>query len=303
MSSPVAGVMRHVCCIVYILLMTGCTTFQIVDLNESVANQVGGLKANSDRVGVQPLEVSNDYGDAVTFQQDLANALRREGVFNNISHPVNANDNVELLIRGKVSGKFRKNGAKNFFTWWPGPLIFAHNWRGTRFVYDAFADIELINAGTGEVLGNYHAESAHELIHKSAGPGPFIGALVIIPGVIKGAVSVSPRGKYRKKLYEATYTGLWHKVAVMIAQDQEVRDANNIAEMQDKCGKEFDAQPQIGGVWANFLACQSRQFRMLGQQPTETGIATVYVSDDQQLQVHVTADGKIVGWYVFEKKY
>jgi len=283
--------------------MTGCTTFNIVDLNESVPVHEGALKTNSDRLGVQPLEVQNDYGDALPFQQDLANVLRSEGAFNNISHPVNTNDNVELLIRGKVSGKFRKKSAKNFFTWWPGPLIFAHNWRGTRFVYDAFADIELINAGTGEVLGNYHAESAHELIHKSAGPGPFLGALVIIPGVIKGAVSVSPRGRYRKRMYEAVYADLWHKVAVMITQGQEVRNTNAVAEMKQKCGNKFDAKPQIAGVWATFLTCQSRQFRMLGQEPSKKGIATVYVSDDQQLQVHVTADGKIVGWYVFDKKY
>jgi len=283
--------------------MTGCTTFKVVDLNESISAQEGSLKTNANRVGVQLLEAKSDYGDALSFQQGLANSLRTEGVFNNISYPVNANDNVELLIRGKVAGQFRKNGAKNFFTWWPGPLIFAHNWRGTRFVYDAFVDIELINAGTGEVLGNYHAESAHELIHKSAGPGPFIGALVIVPGVIKGAVSVSPRGKYRQKLYEVAYANLWHKVAVLIAKDQELRDANDVAEMQRNCGDKFDEQAQIGGVWTRFIACQSRKFRMLGQQPAEVGIATVYISDDQRLKVHVTADGKIVGWYVFEKKY
>lgn len=100
-----------------------------------------------------------------------------------------------------MSGDFRDNAAKNFFTWWRGAIVFTHNWRSSRYIYDVLADIEVIDA-----------ESSHELVHKSGNPFPFLAASAIVPGVIKGNLSSSPRLKYRQQMYDVAYPNLWKKL-------------------------------------------------------------------------------------------
>ena len=162
----------------YAFLISGCTTFQIVDLNSKFLPSTTGKAKTNIVVGIDSLSVGGKYTDAGKWQQGLVDVLSNEGVFRKVSHPYLKNENVDLIIRGEVGGDFRHHGAKNFFTWWPGPFILTHHWRGTRYIYDAYADIDVIDINSGDVLGSYHAESSHELIHKSASPGPFFAALI-----------------------------------------------------------------------------------------------------------------------------
>jgi len=140
------------------------------------------------------------------------------------------------------------------------------------------------------------------LIHVSGNPFPILGALFIIPGVIKGAMAVSPRAKYRQQMYGVAYPNLWKKIAIQIAEDQSKRDAERMSALQKKCGIHIDEDPEIGIFWAEFASCQTRKFRLLGQEPLESGVVSVYISDDRSLRIHVANDGRIIRWYIPKKR-
>lgn len=283
---------------IILLFISGCTTFKIVDLKpEALISSTG--HPTTTIAGVETIQVTNgEYRDAERWQQGLAEALRDEGAFKSVAHSYIDKENIDILIRGEVEGKFRHQGAKNFFTWWPGPLIFAHNWRGTRYIYDAHANIEVIDASTGKLLGEYQAESSHELIHKSANPGPMIAALTIIPGVIKGAMSVSPRKKYRTLMYKVAYPNLWKKMAIKIDEDQSKRNFQRVVLLKGQCGLRLDATPEVGMVWSEFISCQTRNYRLSGQKSMESGVVSVYIRNDRYYRIHVSKDDRIVSWFV-----
>ena len=291
-------------CLSFILLfMTGCTTFQIIDLKPQALNSGYPEYSTNEIAGIESIHViDSEYRDAWEWEQGLADALRDEGVFKSVSHSNIDKENVDILIRGEVGGEFRYHGAKNFFTWWPGPFILAHNWRGTRYIYDAHAEIKTIDASTGQLLGEYHAESSHELIHKSNNPGPIAAALVIIPGVIKGGISVSPRKKYRQQMYEVAYPNLWKKIAIKIDEDQSKKHSQRIASLEGKCGRALDEAPEVGMIWSEFTSCQTRKYRLLGQELIESGVVSVYIRNDRYFRVHVSKDGRIVRWYVKKQR-
>lgn len=290
---------KLVCLSFILLFMTGCTTFQIVDLKPQASTISNPEYSTNAIAGVETMKVMHsEYKDAGEWHQGLADALRDEGVFKTVSHPYIDKENIDVLIRGEVGGDFRHHGAKNFFTWWPGPFVFAHNWRGTRYIYDAYANVKVTDANSGELLGEYHAESSHELIHKSNNPGPIISALIIIPGVIKGAMSVSPREKYRQQMYEVVYPDLWKKIANKIDEDQSKKHFQRVAALKEKCGLRLDAAPEVGLVWSEFASCQTRNYRLLGQEPMESGVISVYIRNDRYYRVHVAKDGRIVRWYM-----
>lgn len=286
-----------------LLFITGCTTFDIVDLKPQALPSSNSEYSTTAIAGVETIYViDSEYRDASGWEQGLAEALRDEGVFISVSHPYINKENIDILFSGEVEGEFRHHGAKNFFTWWPGPFIFAHNWRGTRYIYDARADIKAIDASTGELLGEYHAESSHELIHQSNNPGPLISALVIIPGIIKGAISVSPREKYRQQMYEVAYPNLWKKIAIKIDEDQSKKHSQRVASLEGKCGRHLDEAPEVGMVWSEFTSCQTRKYRLLGQELIESGVVSVYIRNDRYFRVHISKDGRIVRWYVKKQR-
>lgn len=280
------------------LLMNGCSSLKVVDLNPQALVSNNVQHDTETIVSIEPLEIlAGGYKDAEKWQQGLADALRNERIFHIISPSIN-DKYTDFLIRGKVSGIFRPNGTKNFFTWWPGPLIFAQGWRGSRYIYDAKSDIEVIDVKSGKVLGNYHAESSYELIHRSYNPWHFFGTIFIIPGTIKASVSTIPRARYRQQLYEAVYPALWKKMALLINEGQSKILSARLATLKSKCGEKFNEKIQTGMVWTEFAACQSSKFSFLGQQAMESGLISIYVNKDKSLRVHVDSDGHIIRWYI-----
>lgn len=278
--------------------MSGCSSLKVVDLNPQplVSNAI--LQDNDTIVSMDPIEiVAGGFKDAEKWQKGLADVLRNEKIFHIIS-PSIKDKYTDLLIRGKVSGSFRPNGTKNFFTWWPGPLIFAQGWRGTRYIYDATADIDVVDVKSGDVLGSYYAESSYELIHKSYNPWHFFGTLFIIPGTIKASVSTVPRALYRQKIYEAVYPALWKKMALLIKEGQSKLFSERMATKKDKCGEKFNEEIKVGMIWSEFAFCQTSKFDFLGQQPMESTMVSIYVNKDKSLRVHVANDGRIIRWYI-----
>lgn len=253
-------------------------------------------------VGVEPLTRRGDsYGDASDWQEGLEGALRKHQVFVDVHYPYSGEEPVDFILRGSVTGKFRSgSGFPNFLTWWPGPLVFAHNWRGTRFVYDTHAELELVDARSRKVVARYDEKAEHQLIHRSTNPGPFFGALIIIPGVVKGIMTTWPRGRYRSMTYEAAYGDFWRQVSMSIARERAPRYADLVRERSARCGEMLDAEPVVGGEWSAFRACQTRRFVAAGQQTAETGTVTLYVSGDRSLEVHVR-DGRIARWTIPSK--
>lgn len=193
-------------------------------------------------------------------------------------------------------------GQRIFLPGWPGPFIFAPNWRGTRYIYDAHADIKLTDASSGEFLGEYHAESSHELIHKSNNPGPIFAAITIIPGLIKGGMSVSPRTKYRQQMYEVAYPNLWKKIAIQIDEDQSAKYFQKKAALESDCGIHLNQVPEVGMFWPDFIYCQTYKYNLLGQEPMESGVVSVYTRDDRYYRIHVSKDRYIIRWFVQKKR-
>ncbi|MCK5830703.1 MAG: hypothetical protein KAH20_10415 [Methylococcales bacterium] len=287
---------------IFSLLISGCSTLEIVDLKAQTSPTDNLKKPPNLAIEIETLQVDESkYNDANNFEQGLAEALRKEGFSKTLSKSFNDKTNVDLLIRGTVSGHFRDNKAKNFFTWWPGAIIFAHSWRGTQYIYDAQADIEVIDAQTEKTLGKFHAESSYELSHKSGNPFPFLGALVVIPGVIKGGVSASPRSKFRYQMYEVTHQNLWKKIAVLIAKDQLKIQSQHNTQLQEKCSQRLNQKPTIGLVWTKFISCQTNKYRLLGQETIESNVVSVYLSSDRSIRVHVANDGRILRWFLLKK--
>jgi len=281
-------------------ILSGCAA-KFVDLTPTAPiPRPAGLPFD-DSVGIESIRV--DAGaDAETkrWQGDLAGVLRKETIFQRVDDPCRSDDPTNLLLRAKVSGRFRGGGGYgflNFLTWFPGPFLFTHNWRGTRFEYEARADVELIDAQTREVVGNYEAQKAYKLIHRSSNPGPMFGAMVIIPGVVKATVSTWPREKYRRMFYEKTYPELWELIAARMANDRAGYYEQRRTERRERCGHRLDADPVVGSTWTDFQACQTRSFTLAGQEPSEAGTVTVYVNAARSLKVHVI-DGRIARWLV-----
>ena len=133
-----------------VLTMSGCSSLRIADLKPETLTS-NSIKASTNViVGIESIAtIDSEYHDAGKWEQGLAEALRNEGVFSTVYHPNIDKDKIDILISGKVGGSFQYSGAKNFFTWWPGAIILAHGWRGTRYTYDAYADVKLINVHTG----------------------------------------------------------------------------------------------------------------------------------------------------------
>jgi hypothetical protein len=287
------------------LLISGCTTFQIIDLNPHTPEYAyNGGRIIDQIVGVQQLNValSQEYVDADSWQQGLAEALRSENNFANVIYPYQKKEDVNIVIRGNVSGNFRHHGAKNFFTWWPGGLIFAPNWRGTRYIYEARAEVEVVDAQSGKVLERHHAETSHELIHKSSNPGPFFGALILFPGIVKGSLSVSPRAKYRKLMYEEAYSSLWDTLSKSIIASESKRYSQYLKSVQQLCGERLNKEPVQGTKWSEFVSCQTQKYILLGREPSKEGTVSVYLSKNRLLRVHVI-NGNIVRWFRLKKRW
>jgi hypothetical protein len=281
-------------------LLSGCTTLKIVNLKPEDVAKPTGLPFE-DSVAIESM-VGDPGADAETetWQKNFAEVLRKEHIFDRVDDPYRRGKPTNLLLRGKVTGRFRGGGGYgflNFLTWFPGPFLLMHNWRGTRFEYVARADVELVETQTQQVVGDYTAETAHKLIHRSSNPGPIFAAIIIIPGVVKAIVSTWPREQYRQMIYEKAYGDLWELMAVRIANDRASYYADRLQERRERCGNRLGADPVVGSTWGEFEACQTSKFTVGRQEASGSGTVTVYVNADRSLEIHVE-DGKIVRWFV-----
>jgi hypothetical protein len=248
-----------------------------------------------DTVSVTTRPHNRGYSDARTFQTGLGDALRKAGVFQRVRKG-RAGEPTTLELRGDVRGHFESDGAANFFTWFFGPLVFAHNWRGTKHVYVAEAELELVETASGKVVGHYQAEVSYEFQHRSNNPGPILGALLIVPGLVKGAMSVDPREKHRAMIYQEAYPGLWQEVVAQIVADRAPYYHRLARQRRTRCGARYDAPPSPGKPWAEFRECQSRAFNWLRDENTAMGVEHVYQSTDATLRVNVLED-LVTSWH------
>lgn len=281
-----------------VLVLSGCTTFRVENLRPP--REAQALRANpiiEEVVRVEKMRIGpkDEYGDAHTWQQGLAKSLQSDAGFEHVSSVGIDEVGVDLVVRGVVEGEFRNRGFLNFITWWPGPFLFMHNWRGSRFMFDASADVEVFDTHLNSVVGKYHATTSHELVHRSNNPGPMFAALFVVPGIVKGIISSWPRQKYRRQMYRVAYPDLWRQIAQDIARDQEVRHARRLDILRAKCAAGVDHSPEIGMSWNDFLSCQTRHFALLGTQHTDDGLAYVYENFGKDFRIQVI-DGQITRW-------
>jgi hypothetical protein len=202
---------------------------------------------------------------------------------------------TDLVLRGEIVGRWNPRGAANFFTWWPGGLVLAPNWYGTRMEYFTEARIELANRRTGERLASYRASTAYEVIHRSATPGPFFGAAIIVPNVVKGARLTYPRERYKNLVYPIAHTRLWEEIASQIVDERGPVYAAAENARRQRCGAQLNLQPKVGQQWSEFLACQSAYYELEAQVGLAEGSASVFVDQRSGTKVSVV-NGEIVRW-------
>ena len=203
------------------LVLSGCNSLQVTSLDQN-ANPLTIDHRVQATAGIERNQLGkNDQSPEVKdWPNKLPEVLKQEGVFSQIIYPFKKNDVVDLIVHSTTTGKFRDGGAANFFTWWPGPFIFAQAWRGTQFIYDLSADVELTDGRTSKVVGKYHAEASYKLVHSSWSAFHILGTALIIPGIIKASLSTSPRDAYLREIYKKAYPEIWMKIAASISEDQ-----------------------------------------------------------------------------------
>ncbi len=201
-------------------LGAGCRA-QVVNLKpQNVPARFRPLAAYSLKAAVTAADV-HGAGSSGATEEGLVDFLVNEQIFTDVVYPYReGEDEVDVLLKVSVKGDFRSGGAANFFTWFPGGLLLIPNFRGTRWTYDAHAEVDALDARSQQPIGHYVADTSHESIHRSASPGPFFSAALIVPAVIKGARVASPRQPYTSMIYAKAYPDLWKQIgAQIIAQE------------------------------------------------------------------------------------
>jgi len=221
-------------------------------------------------VAVEPLLVHvGGYlaGDADRLQQSfesggLSESLRRNRVFAVVDSGDGSQQRSDLVIRGEMTGAWDPRASDNFATWFPGGLAFAPNWYGTRQAYATEARVDVSVRATGEHLGSYTAQTNHELVHRSGSPGPFFGAAIIVPNVMRGVRLAYPRSRYKQLLYPAAHAQLWDELASQLAADARVIQVAAANAQRARCGADLERPPSIGRTWSKFVSCQSAAFAL-----------------------------------------
>ena len=167
-------------------------------------------------VGVAPL---NPNRETAGWEAGLAEFLRDQQIFAEVVHPYTGRERVDLVLRARIQPRWRPGGVANFFTYFPGGLLLVPQIRGVRWTYDTEAIIEVEDAHTKEKIARYQAETSHRLVHRSTSPGPFFGALIVVPAIISGAKATRPRTNYSGMMYEAAHADLWRQVGGKIVAD------------------------------------------------------------------------------------
>jgi len=223
----------------------------------------------------------------------LARALIEHRVF---ARSYVAGDNkmsTDLILRGDVVTRWDPRGATNFFVWWPGGIVLAPHWYGTRMQYFMEANIELVDASTGVRQASYQASTAHQITHRSASPGPFFGALIIIPNVIRGARLTKPRERYRDEIYPVAFKELWEEIAAQIAADRTDAYGAVATAQRERCGSKLNLPPRVGQQWSEFASCQTNYYELEAEVQLAEGAVAVFVDTASGSKVSVV-DSKIV---------
>jgi hypothetical protein len=252
-------------------------------------------------VTVEPFEVphsGDDRSDRIFARYRdpaLTKLLREHRVFARTEKEADQSFPTDLVLRGEIRARWDPLSSDNFFTWWPGGLVLAPHWRGTRMQFFAEAQTELVDTRTGEVVGRYEASTAHEVVHRSASPGPFFGAALIFPNVIRGARLTYPRERYKRVMYPIAYPELWQQIAGRIVGDLGDMYAAGAKARGERCGDRLDLPPRIGEPWTEFVSCQSDYYEHFAEAKLEEEIASVFVNAEDGSRIYVV-DDEIVRW-------
>lgn len=250
------------------------------------------------KVAVEPLLVHDGgylAGDADQLQASfeiggLTESLRRNRVFAWVDSGYGEDFESDLVVRGEMTGAWDPRASDNFAVWFPGGLALAPNWWGTRQDYATEASIDVFVRATGEQLGHYEAHTAHELVHRSGSPGPFFGAAIIVPNVMRGVRLRYPRTRYKQLMYPAAHGRLWDELAAQLAADARTIQVAAAKAQRARCGERFDRPPTIGQSWSRFVTCQSADFRPQSEQRARDQVTSVYLDPASGVQVTVVDD-------------
>jgi hypothetical protein len=250
------------------------------------------------KVAVEPLLVHDGgymEGDADRLQQSfaiggLSESLRRNRIFSRVDSGYGDEFESDLVIRGEMTAGWDPRASDNFATWFPGGLVLAPNWYGTRQAYAAEAHIDISVRATGQHLGSYQARTSHELVHRSGSPGPFFGAAIIVPNVMRGVRLAYPRSRYKQLMYPVAHGRLWDELAAQIAADARVIQVAAAKAQRARCGERLDRPPMIGQAWSKFVTCQSADFVQQSEQHSRDRITAVFIDEAGGIQVTVTDD-------------
>jgi hypothetical protein len=248
-------------------------------------------------VTIEPFTGNRDAGVRPEdhWEGAMARILREANMFARLLYPKSSSSKVDFTIRADIESHWHTRGFRNFLTYWPGGLLFAPSWRGTRMQFDAEATVELIDAKKDEPVGEYLASTSHEYIHQSGNPFHFLGAALILPGMIRGSTATWPRAKYKKQVYQVAYPQLWKRIAHQIVADRGPVYAAEDRARRERCGEELDGSARVGQSWEEFNSCQSIYYFKGDDADTAEGRASVFVDSAGNRRIYVV-DGAITHW-------
>jgi hypothetical protein len=246
------------------------------------------------RAGIYPSDEKERLRELFD-ERGLARVLNDNHVFARTDSGYGSGVATTFVLRGDVVSRWNPRGVANFFIWFPGGLVFAPNWYGTRMEYFADASVDLISVESGERLATYQTSVAYQVIHRSGSPGPFFGALIIVPNVVRGARASRPRELYTGLLYPAAFDQLWEEIAAQIVQEREGFFASRARVQRERCGGRLDQPPQVGDQWSEFVSCQSSYYVLAAEVQLAEGSAKVFVQTENGGRISVVGD-EIVRW-------
>lgn len=293
-----------VLCAMFISLLVGCAP-TIVNLEEpsGFPRRAAPLElvAKIESFEVVPAE-GNGFEHERFVERGLADELREANLFSTVVYPAGEWTEADVTLRGRVSHRWPSVAGDVFVTHFPGGLIFMPSWHGLQYPFEAKATVDLIDGRSGSVVETYEASTSHQFVHKSANPAHFLGAAVIVPAVVRGAVLGHARGKRRTLTYEVAYPELWRKIVQQIAAD-DLRVDRRLEGPADRgpsrstgCEGDLAGPPRIGEEWERYRSCSESRFRLTGQIQLPEGVASIYQEDASDgIEVYVV-DGNVLRW-------
>jgi len=231
--------------------------------------------------------------DALALRAEVIKSLRAINLFESVVTSRNPSVQTDFVLRGEAAFHWSDSGTQNFLTYFPGGLIFAPGWRGLRWDLRIDSTWALLDNRTGEIVGRYAVDTAHEIVRPSGSPWHFLSNLLIVPGAITASRYARVQQTTKDRTHAVALPSLSRRLVGELTEDRRPEWEADLSRRRDGCGDDFDAPPTADQDWAQFRACQSHAYLRQRQTDAAAADANVYHDSTGRWRVRVR-DGVIL---------